>query len=171
MVNYSKAKIYKIVDNTTDMIYIGSTVKTLSQRLGQHKASYKLYLDGKYNFITSFKILENGNYDIILLEEFKTCENKMQLNARERYYIESLPCINKVIPGRTQQEYEDYQKEYRETNKDKIKEQNKAYKKANKDKIAEYNKEKIICPHCNCEFSRINKARHERTKKHLNVNT
>ena len=49
---YSNAKIYKIVDNTNN-IYIGSTCKKLCQRLAQHRANYKQYLEG---FTTSFKI-------------------------------------------------------------------------------------------------------------------
>jgi len=44
MVKYENSKIYKIIDNTNGNIYIGSTVKTLSLRIAQHRASYvKLY--------------------------------------------------------------------------------------------------------------------------------
>ena len=33
MIDYTKSKIYKIVCNTTGLIYIGSTVNKLSRRL------------------------------------------------------------------------------------------------------------------------------------------
>ena len=90
MVKYENSKIYKIVDNTNGNIYIGSTVKTLSQRLGQHRAAYKTYLNGKSGNCKSFEILKNGDYDIILLEECKNITNKEQLHARERFYIDNL---------------------------------------------------------------------------------
>ena len=94
---YEKARIYKIVDNTNQNIYIGSTCKTLAQRLGQHRADYKRFLNGIRNNVTSYDILKNGDYNIYLIEEF-SCENIEQLRARERFYIESLKCVNKNIP-------------------------------------------------------------------------
>ena len=45
MVNYKYGKIYKITDNTTNKIYIGSTCKYyLSQRLAWHVQGYMKYL-------------------------------------------------------------------------------------------------------------------------------
>ena len=41
MTDYSKGKIYKIIDNTNGKIYIGSTVQTLQGRLLGHKTEYK----------------------------------------------------------------------------------------------------------------------------------
>ncbi len=190
MVNYSNSKIYKIVDNTNGNIYIGSTVKTLAQRLAYHRQDYKRYLEGKQHYITSFKILENDNYDIILLEECKDCENKEQLHARERHYIDTLQCVNKVKPTRTKKEYyEEHkehlnikQKEYYELNKEHLYMKKKEYIKANKDKFIEYHKDyynnnkevlsekrktKYICPHCNMEIRLDSKIRHEKSIKHL----
>ena len=111
MVNYQLGKIYKIVDNTNGDIYIGSTCEpTLSRRLANHICDYKKYLEGKKENITSFQIFDNNNYDIILIENYP-CERKDELHARERYYIESLKCVNKQFPGRTQKEYREVNKE------------------------------------------------------------
>jgi hypothetical protein len=145
MVNYELGKIYKIVCNETGLIYIGSTAqKYLSTRLGEHKRSYKSNLDGKYPYITSFKVIGGGNFDIILLENC-SCKDKYELQARERHYIETLECVNKFIPNRTRKEYrEDNQniiKKYRKDNKEKIKEQTKQYYELNKDKIKEQTKQ------------------------------
>ena len=83
--NYSQGKIYKIVDNTTDNIYIGSSCQNqLRKRLQQHVSDYKRYIEGKKGNCTSFDIIKNGNYDIILIEEYP-CMNKMQLHKRESY--------------------------------------------------------------------------------------
>ena len=100
-VDYSNGKIYKIVDNTTGNIYIGSTCeKYLSKRLVGHRTSYKCYLEGKTNYMTSFEILKNNNYEIILIESHP-CGSSDELHARERFYIENNNCVNKSMPGRT----------------------------------------------------------------------
>ena len=105
MVNYQLGKVYKIVDNTNGNIYIGSTCeKCLSKRLNAHVLNYRKYLNGKYQNTTSFDIIKNDNYDIILLEECP-CETKIQLHAKERDYIESHDCLNKIHPTRTSKEF------------------------------------------------------------------
>ena len=111
------------------------------------------YIAGKSSNCKSYDIISNGDYDIVLLEECKNIISKKQLHTIERYYIDSLECVNKNIPGRT---IEEYQKEYKEINNDKIK---------------EYKNQKIICPYCNIEFTQGNKTHHLRTKKHIyNIN-
>ena len=145
---YQNGKIYKIVDNTNGNIYIGSTCKKLCQRIGLHRNHYKEYLKNNSSYMTSFEIIKNGQYDIILLENVP-CDTKEQLHARERYYIESHDCLNKYIPTRTGKEYREansekiktYMTEYRDINKDKIKDQAKDYYEANKDKLLEQKNE------------------------------
>jgi hypothetical protein len=114
MVNYQLGKIYKIVCNNTGDVYVGSTCEpTLARRLQNHLASLRFFKEGKTkSTITSFEILEGGNYDIILIEDFP-CERKDQLRARERHHIESIDCVNKVIPTRTKKEYNDEHKDKR----------------------------------------------------------
>jgi hypothetical protein len=104
MVNYSKGKIYKIIDNTNNNVYIGSTVQSLATRISQHRYDYFAFLETGTKMMTSFQILKNGNYDIVLIEKFP-CENKEELHARERFHIENHNCVNKVIPTRTKREY------------------------------------------------------------------
>jgi len=90
MVNYQLGKIYKIVDNTNGNVYIGSTCEpTLARRLAGHIGNYKKYLNGKYHYVTSFKILENNNYDMVLIEKFP-CDSKEELHARERFISNQL---------------------------------------------------------------------------------
>jgi hypothetical protein len=148
---YKNGKIYKIIDNTTGNIYIGCTCKKLCQRIAGHRTAYKNYLNGTGHYITSFEILKNDNYSIILLEVY-SCDTKEQLNRKEREYIDNLECVNKYIPTRTHKEYykkyyeankdtlNENKKIYRENNKDKIKETKKIYNENNKDKIKENQK-------------------------------
>jgi len=105
-IDYNNGKIYKIVCNITGKIYVGSTTKQyLSQRLTWHRNDYRRYLKNNNLYITtSYQVLENGSFNIILLENVP-CSNRDELRARERYYIETLDCVNKCIPGRTRREY------------------------------------------------------------------
>ena len=85
MPDYSKGKIYKIVDNTNNNVYIGSTCEpTLAHRLAQHKKDYSKYLRGVRGLTASYLILENNNYDIVLLEACNV-NSKDELFQRERY--------------------------------------------------------------------------------------
>ena len=135
MPNYQLGKIYKIIDYTNDNIYIGSTTEpTLAKRLSKHRDNLKRWKNGKYNKCMSFNILENDNYDIVLLESCP-CNTKDELLAREKYYIQNNNCVNKVIPLRTH-------KEYYEDNKEEINEKKKQHYKDNaehiKQKVKEY---------------------------------
>lgn len=110
---YENSKVYKLYDNTNGDCYYGSTVQSLAKRLAVHKSSAKKEGKGKCK---SKSIILNGDYNISLVEEVN-CQNKEQLIARERYYIENNDCVNKNIPGRTRQEtqkaYDDSRKESR----------------------------------------------------------
>jgi hypothetical protein len=153
MNKYNKGKIYKIVDNTNGDVYIGSTIQTLKERMISHKHNKNC---------SSINIIKNGDYNIILVENYP-CNSKKELETRERYYIENNECINERIPGRTTKErYQDnrekileYQQEYRiknpeilkntkheyyEKNKEKINNKNKEWRKNNSDKVIEYRK-------------------------------
>ena len=46
MSKYIDSKIYKIIDNTNQNIYIGSTIQSLRQRLSGHEHDARKYKDG-----------------------------------------------------------------------------------------------------------------------------
>jgi hypothetical protein len=125
MADYANGKIYRLVCNVTGLQYIGSTVSPLSVRLTGHTQGYKRYQKGTTNFVTSYKILESGNFAIDLIEDYPCKENK-ELLTRERYYIEKLDCVNKIIPSRTHQEWY-------EAHKVEIREQKKTYRETRRD--------------------------------------
>ncbi len=133
MPNYENAIIYKIVDNTTGNIYIGSTCSPIHKRLNDHKAKYNYYLRNKCPNVTSFDIIKNGDYYIEVIEECDV-KNKNELALREQHYIKTMKCINKQIPGRTKKEY------YNETYES-FKESRRRYVEENKEKIANYKRE------------------------------
>ena len=45
--SYQNAKIYKIVNDIDQLIYVGSTIKSLSQRFSDHKYDAKRYPERK----------------------------------------------------------------------------------------------------------------------------
>ena len=89
---YNKGKIYKIINDLTDDVYVGSTINTLSKRMASHRSDSKRTQFIFYEFVAS----QGGwdNFHIILVEDF-SCERKEQLCQREQYYIDLLcPTLN-----------------------------------------------------------------------------
>ena len=132
--------IYKIVCTVTNDTYYGSTIRTLNRRISNHKSQYKAWKEGNNYYITSFQILERGNYSYSLLETVE-CEDRTKLEARERFYNENNNCVNKVVVGRTNKESV---KAYYETNKQIIKEKRKLYRLANTIALKEYDKQQYL---------------------------
>ena len=75
MVNYANSKVYKIWSTQGDKIYEGSTTKPyLSQRMDNHRRSYRAWKNETYHFVSSFKLFEEyglENCSIELLEAKK----------------------------------------------------------------------------------------------------
>lgn len=205
MRDYSTGKIYAIRSPSTDKVYIGSTIEKLSSRMAKHRCSYKRYLNGKSKgYMTSFELLEKGNAYIELVEDYP-CERKEQLLKREGGVMRVTEhCVNIKIMGRTKKEYCDehkqekreydrlyrernkdtiytkrktyfdsrkqekreYDRSYRERNKDKLLTQRKTYYIQNKDKLAKSKKKKYTCV-CGVELRKDGKSTHLKTQKHF----
>jgi len=103
-VNFQNGKIYKI-------------------------ASFQRYQNGEMNYISSYELLQYPDVDIILLENYP-CNNKQELHARERHYIQLLDCVNKCIPTRTAKEAHQV---YYQENCEKIKTQRKQHYQENRE--------------------------------------
>ena len=80
--DYSKGKIYKIIDESNGDLYIGSTIQELHTRFSTH------HIFKQYN-----KIM--GNCKISLIEEYP-CNSKRELFEREQYWMDKIDCINKT---------------------------------------------------------------------------
>ncbi len=120
--DYKKSIIYKLCckDPNITEIYVGSTTNFNRRKQG-HKHACNYENAKRYNSKVYKVIRDNGNWDnwdMIQIEEYE-CENKRQLESKERYYIETLKSsLNGKIPTRTA-------KEYYQQNKDKKKQKRK----------------------------------------------
>ena len=91
--------VYKIVPKGNHLesdIYIGSTKQPLSVRFSKHKHDYKRYINGKYNYVSVFKLFEKYNInecEIKLIEQFDNIEKQL-LRKYETYYIINMQCVN-----------------------------------------------------------------------------
>ena len=95
--DYNNCKIYKIISmNDINLVYYGHNCDTLSRRFSRYKSPS--------NKSTSKQIIDLGDAMIVLVEDFP-CDNENQARAREAFYIQNNPCINKNIPGRTVKQY------------------------------------------------------------------
>lgn len=129
---YAGGKIYRLVNNVDDKEYVGSTTQALHQRKSGHKndATTKT----KQRVYEHLNKIGWDNVFIVLIENYP-CNNRDELKARERYFIEQRkPVLNTFIPLRTPTEY------YID-NKDAINEKNTAYYQANKEVVCEKHKE------------------------------
>lgn len=90
--NYARGKIYKIICNDPELIYYGSTTRSLRKRFKNHKYNAK---SKKYS---SYKLFEAGGAKIKLVEKYP-CKSKKELEEREGEYILCNPCVNIYLPG------------------------------------------------------------------------
>tara|TARA_R110000787_G_scaffold48476_3_gene116741 strand:+ start:54 stop:542 length:489 start_codon:yes stop_codon:yes gene_type:complete len=143
MSKYQKGKIYKLVNDTLNLTYYGSTCqKYLHGRFYEHKKKKDL------KKFSSYKLFETGQVKIFLVESYP-CNSRLELEKRERFYIENNECVNINKPARKA-------KEYREVNKDILDKKQSVYYQNNKEAIKLKqrlrDKKKSKCSICNKEM-------------------
>ena len=102
---YSNGKIYKLVNNVDDEIYVGSTCTPLAKRWYEHKKYAERFPERRVykHFLRAIGL---SNVRIILIEEY-ACSNRRQLGKRERFWFDQLqPSLNMQVPSRSREEYE-----------------------------------------------------------------
>ena len=167
MNRYENGKIYKIVDVGYTMTYIGSTCEPLCNRFAKHKEKYKQYMNNKadcdrrVNRIFDEYGMENCKIELI---EYFPCHTREELLRQEGKHIRENECVNKIVSGRTRQEYKDEHREHilekqrehyyenhdyiryqrkilDDLNREKVNERAKGYYQKRKDRLSE----KIMC--------------------------
>ena len=129
MPDYANGKIYKIVCNQSNKVYIGSTTLTLHKRLINHKSDSKSTTRRKCK---STEIIINNDYYIELIEDYP-CLTRKELCCREYDIQLKMDCINIGRPYCSIEERLEYQQKYRDNHKKEISD----YDKKNKDRANE----------------------------------
>jgi hypothetical protein len=137
----------------------------LSERMVSHCHDYVGWKRGydKVSRLTSFELFDKygmENCRIVLIETFP-CSSRDELNARESYYIRSLKYVNKVILGRTKEEY-------REQHKEHLNKKGMEYYRANIESIRRRKSEPTLWE-CGCSVSNRNLPKDEKSQKHIDT--
>ena len=186
------AKVYKLTNDTSDKIYIGSSASQyLSIRMNVHRQmckdisgrrDAKLYLYMREIGVTHFKIE--------LIEKYE-CKTKEELKTREQYWIDQLKpelnMFNAILQDKeyyksrrnkdtqkatckkyyeeNKEEISEKGKNYREANKEEINERRKKYRDDNRAKIQDKKKEPITCS-CGAILTKGHLSRHLKSSAH-----
>ena len=164
MCDYSNGKIYKIWSPNHSLVYYGSTVKTLADRMSVHRATS--------NSTSSKQIIDAGDADIKLIEDFP-CMNKYELLDREAEVMLANwdGCVNEMVPGAVRRAgglkeyFKENNKKYYEKNVVKINAYQKEYAINNAAKVRAHKTKKHQCA-CGGRYTNVNKQQHFKTKKH-----
>jgi len=183
-----KGVVYKLYHSNYPEFYIGSS-KIFEKRKNDHKYNSNNETSVAYHFKVYKYIREHGGYDSWKYEilEKEYYKNKKHRFERERYFIESLkPTLNTTIPGRTDQEWYEDNKEMVKVNRKKyynehkveisnkssefyqkhkvkiIKEQKKYYEEHIQE-VKAYKTKKVECKYCKRLVSNSNHAAHRKT--------
>ena len=150
MPDYSKGKIYKIVNIVDNEIYVGSTVEKLCKRMTNHRCSARNTPKCKIHKHMANIGVENF---IIVLIESHPCKTKEELIKKEREYTLQLGTLNSKIEGRTNEDY-------RRDNKDYHTKICKEYREKHREQINEC----VVCQFCGNSISKSNLKRHYKSK-------
>ena len=138
MTKYQNAKIYKIDNDVDNLIYVGSTITSLNKRFTQHKSRSKRCLNIK--LYKHFAKLGIEHFKIILIKKYP-CAGRTELEIEEeRYKLRLNAQLNMIRSHRTTEQ--------------------------RKEQKNDWANERILCKICGKMYTRVNKARHNRSNHH-----
>ena len=104
MEKYQRGKIYAIICRKTGRRYVGSTCEpTLAKRLANHVKDFKQWSKTGKGYFTSFDIIKDGDYYIVLLESYP-CNSRDELRMAEQKSIDAFECVNKQKAFQSEEE-------------------------------------------------------------------
>jgi len=156
----SVGKVYKIVCNITKEVYIGSTGTKMSDRMTAHRSDARRAV---YGGCKSMDIINRGNYDVVILEEFPY-QDDTHKRWRERHYYDTIENVNKCPPIRTEEEKRQLNIERCRARGQK-KRQDPEHVKREKERTAKYREENVEYLAEQAKNYRINNAEQVRVTK------
>jgi hypothetical protein len=159
---YQAGQIYCICSSETSKIYIGSTIRTLEERMKEH---VKEHVKQRSRKCKSSEVIMCGKYDITRICFFQ-CNNETELSLEEgrriREFRESgYDVVNERMPGSIAMagSWAEYRKQYEADHKQERADYKKKYKE---------NAQKYTCECCNKAFNKYDIKNHRKTKKYMN---
>jgi hypothetical protein len=153
----------------------GHWIRTLTPSLNQLIAgrTRKEWVDvNKDNLIQKRKerwLINNVKY--LARKKLYYEQHKTEILQKQKEYAstraEHISLYHKEYREKNADKLKELKKLYAEKNKDQLIEKNKKYREENKEKIQAHKSESHICTICGSSYTNCHKARHERTKKHL----
>lgn len=132
-------RVYKIIANTGDDVYVGSTFNTLKDRMKKHRSCYAEWKKGKGGKFAVYDMFEKYGVDhckMVLIKEYQvvaeTIRDKKHLSVYEQLWINKTNCIN--IQNSFQIKHL-YDKKYRKENREIVNERKRIYKQNNQEKV------------------------------------
>jgi len=152
-INYSIACVYQICCRDLEItdLYVGSTTDLIKRRCC-HKSACTNKSGKNYNLPVYQFIRDHGgwdNWEVVKVQDVD-CACREDLLKTERAYMERLGAtLNKNVPGRSQGEYyqankeqkKEYQKDYYEVNKEQLKAYQKDYQEVHREQLKTYQKD------------------------------
>ena len=146
--NYGLGKIYVIRNTVNAKLYVGSTVRTLAQRMVEHRSKVKIAPTLNMPLYTAIREIGVQHFYIELIKDFP-CERREQLHTEEGKHIREMNTMspngyNLIIAGRSRegwhQDNAERWKNYLVENHEVIKDGKHDYYMANKDAIRARNR-------------------------------
>jgi hypothetical protein len=160
-------RVYRIWSPQTNLVYIGSTRKTLGQRFLQHKKNFRKWQRGNFGYTSSYDILQYDDAQIELVTEDEFGD-ALQLREMEKYWINNSNSVNKRSPLQTREERCEYDRVRGQTEKGREQHRRATHnwQIKNKERLLEYQRvygaEKIPCPTCGKVMRRDSLRTHKR---------
>ena len=165
--DYGNSKIYQVLNNFDDDVYVGSTCQPLCKRLAFHRVHMNVESKSKRKLYTKMTELGIEQFYIELIEQYP-CENKEELRKREGHFIRERGTLNMCQAGRNRrQHYQDNIEHFRQKDKEwREKHQEQLKEKAQKPEVKLIRNAKVSCE-CGGSYTYTHKAEHFKCKKHL----
>ena len=116
--DYGNGKVYQILNNVDDDVYVGSTCQPLSKRMAYHRVNMGAPKKKNTRLYAKMRELGAESFYIELVEDCP-CENKEQLRRKEGEFIRERGTLNMCQAGRTRREhYQDNIEHFRQKDKE-----------------------------------------------------
>lgn len=160
-----KARIYKIVNDIDDQIYVGSTRNPLFKRMACHRYAAKIMTDNRKLYV-HMRNVGIKHFSIVLIEECEY-EDRLQVRIKEDEYIKALGAgLNSSAAILDVNNRIEKRRRYRAQNRAKINASAKVYRTKNNARIREYLKEYY---HKNKDYFREYKRKKKTQKKQTDL--